>query len=84
MAAGIFTAGPPDAMKAAATDEDLRSTMKPRRGAWAVYKRSGVVLEMADYAERNCNSIDPVLLDTLRNDAMRSRLFALKALVFSA
>lgn len=84
MVASIFAAGSPEAMKAGAIDEDLRSKIKSRRGLWAVYKGAGVVLEMADYAERSRSSIDPALLDSVRNDAMRSRVLALKALVFSA
>ncbi len=80
--ARIFVAGPPEAMRAGATDEDFRSLITSRRGLWAVFKGAGVVLEMADYAERTRSSIDPALLDSLRNDAMRSRVLALKALVF--
>jgi hypothetical protein len=84
MVASIFVAGPSEAMRAGAIDEDFRSMITSRRGRWAAFKGAGVVLEMADYAERARSSIDPALLDSLRNDAMRSRLFALKSLVFSA
>jgi hypothetical protein len=84
LVARIFVAGPSEAMKAGATDEDLNSKITSRRRLWAIYKGSGVVLEMADYAERSRSPIDPGLLDSVRNDAMRSRLLALKALVFSA
>jgi hypothetical protein len=82
--ARVFVAGGSEAMKAGAIDEDLGSKIASRRGLWAVYKGAGVALEMADYAERSRSSIDPALLDSVRNDAMRSRVLALKALVFSA
>jgi hypothetical protein len=82
--AGIFVADRSEVVEASAIDEDFRSKITSRRGLWAVYKGAGVVLEMADYAERNRSSIDPALLDSVRNDAMRSRVIALKALVFSA
>lgn len=84
MAARIFVAGPSEAMEAGASDEDFRTKITSRRGLWAVFKGAGVVLEMADYVERTRSSIDPALLDSVRNDAMRSRVFALKALVFCA
>jgi len=84
MVARIFVAGPSEAMKAGAIDEDIRTKITSRRGLWAVFKGAGVVLEMADYAERTRSSIDPARLDSVRNDAMRSRVFALKALVFCA
>jgi hypothetical protein len=46
----------------------------------ALHKSAGAVLEMADYAERNCNSIDPKLLAALRNDAIENRIHSWKAL----
>ena len=79
----IFVAGLSQAVKANGIDEDFRAIITSRRGLWAVYKGAGVLLEMADYVERNCRSIDPAQLDSVRNDAMRSRVSALKALVFS-
>ena len=35
---------------------------------------------MADFASRNCDSVDRVLLETLRSDAMQIRLCVLMAL----
>jgi hypothetical protein len=49
-------------------------------GLRALHRSAGAVMEMADYAERNCNSIDPKLLVALRNDAIQNRLHSLKAL----
>lgn len=84
MAARIFAAGPWDASKTSPTDEVFRVEINSRRGLWAVFKGAGVALQMADYAERSRSPIDPALLDSVRNDAMRSRLLALKALVYCA
>ena|ERR1017187_3841090 len=59
--------------------------------AFAGYGRcthnAGVMLEMADYADRNIESsgsIDRVLLETLRSDAMQIRTGALRVLAHSA
>ena len=79
----IFVAGSSQALKAEVNDEDFRSKITSRRGLWAVYRGTGVLLEMADYVERTCTSIDPAQLDSVRNDAMWCRVFAWKALVFS-
>ncbi len=57
------------------------------RGMRAMYHNAGVMLEMADFAGRNSDtgdSIDRVLLETLRNDAMQIRLGALKVLACCA
>jgi hypothetical protein len=50
-------------------------------GLRALHNSAGVLMEMADYAERNCSAIDPKLLATLRNDAIEIRIHSLKALV---
>lgn len=39
---------------------------------------------MVEFAERNCDEIDPVLLESLRSDARQVRMSALKTLVQSA
>lgn len=50
------------------------------RGLWAMYKNAGIMLQMADYAARHADSVDPELLRTLRSDAMQVRLCALMTL----
>jgi hypothetical protein len=49
------------------------------RNLWALFVRAGVVLELADYAERNSAPaiLDPVLIASLRRDAMQIRISAL-------
>ncbi|MGB7546772.1 MAG: hypothetical protein WBM14_03405 [Terracidiphilus sp.] len=49
-------------------------------GLWAMYQNARVMLEMADYAARNSNTIDRELLATLRSDAMQIRVCVLAAL----
>ncbi len=46
----------------------------------ALRNSAGALMEMADYAERNCNSIDPKLLAALRNDAIENRIHSFKTL----
>ena len=49
-----------------------------------MYQNARVLLEMADYANRNtmpgAAAIDPMVLETLRSDAMQIRLCVLMAL----
>ena len=78
----IFVAGQSDAAGAGAYDEEFEARGTSRSGLWALFKGAGVVLEMADFAERASVPMDRAMLDSVRNDAMRSRVFALKALVF--
>lgn len=49
-------------------------------GLWAMFENAGVMMEMADYAARNSNSVDNELLDTLRSDAMQIRIYVIAAL----
>lgn len=44
------------------------------RGAWSMFKNAQVMMEMADFAARNCAAIDAQILDTLRSDAAQIRL----------
>ena len=44
------------------------------KGLWAMYQNARVMLEMANYADRHCENVDRLLLETLRSDAMQIRL----------
>jgi hypothetical protein len=46
----------------------------------AMSQNSRVMLELADFASRHSDSVDPMLLETLRSDAMQIRVCVLKAL----
>lgn len=49
-------------------------------GLCAMYQNAGVMVEMADFAARNSDSVDRELLETLRADAMHIRICVLMAL----
>jgi len=67
-----------------ATTDDIWQRLDGPRGLWAMYQNSRVLLEMADYANRNmmpgAAPIDPMILEALRSDAMQIRLCVLTAL----
>jgi hypothetical protein len=67
-----------------ATTNDIWQRLDGPRGLWAIYQNARVLLEMADYANRNMipgsTPIDPMILETLRSDAMQIRLCVLMAL----
>ena len=50
------------------------------RGLWAMLKNAGVMLELADYAARNSDTVEPEILRDLRTDAMCIRLYSLKTI----
>jgi len=63
-----------------ATPQDAWQRMDGPKGLWAMYQNARVMLEMADYAAKNCENVDLVLLETLRSDAMQIRVCVLMAL----
>jgi hypothetical protein len=67
-----------------ATTDDIWQRLGGPHGLWAMYQNARVLLEMADYANRNSlpgsDPIDPMILETLRSDAMQIRLCVLMAL----
>ncbi len=64
-----------------ATPEDAWQRMEGPKGLWVMFQNAKVMMEMADFAARNCNDVDKVLLETLRSDAMQIRLCVLMGLV---
>jgi hypothetical protein len=63
-----------------ATPEDAWQRMQGPKGLWVMYQNAQVMLDMADFAARNSESMDRVLLETLRSDAMHIRVCVLMAL----
>jgi hypothetical protein len=63
-----------------ATPEDIWQRMEGPRGLCVMYQNAGVMMEMADYAARNCGSVDRELLAALTSDAMHIRVCILIAL----
>jgi hypothetical protein len=62
------------------TPEEKWQLIRGAHGLWAMYENAGVMLEMADYAARNGESVDRELLAALRSDAMQIRVCVLTAL----
>lgn len=63
-----------------ATPEDAWKRMEGPRGLWVMYQNARVMLEMADFATKHCESVDRLLVETLRSDAMQIRVCVLMAL----
>lgn len=63
-----------------ATPDDAWQRMQGPHGLWAMHQNARVMLEMADFAGRNCEHVDRLLLETLRSDAMQIRICVLMAL----
>jgi hypothetical protein len=63
-----------------ATPEDAWQRMQGPKGLWVMYQNARVMLEMADFAAKNSETVDRVLLETLRSDAMHIRVCVLMAL----
>ena len=63
-----------------ATPEDAWQRMEGPKGLWVMYQNAKTMLEMADYAARNGDTVDRLLLETLRSDAMQIRVCVLMAL----
>ncbi|MFZ0744116.1 MAG: hypothetical protein WAM85_06905 [Terracidiphilus sp.] len=63
------------------TPDETWQRIEGTRGLWAMYQNAGVMQEMAEFASRNSDAIDPMLLQTLRSDAMQIRVCVLKTLV---
>jgi hypothetical protein len=54
--------------------------MEGPKGLCVMYQNARVMLEMADYAARNSDSVDRELIESLRSDALRIRVCVLMAL----
>jgi hypothetical protein len=63
-----------------ATPEDAWQRMEGPKGLWVMYQNAQVMLEMADYAAKNSETVDRLLLETMRSDAMHIRVCVLMAL----
>jgi len=63
-----------------ATPDDAWQRMEGPRGLWVMYKNARVMQEMADYAAKNCENVDRLLIETLHSDAMQVRVCVLIAL----
>lgn len=62
------------------TPEDAWKRMQGPKGLWMMYQNAQVMQEMADYACRNAEVVDRVLIETLHSDAVQIRVCVLMAL----
>ena len=63
-----------------ATPEDTWQRMEGMKGLWVIFQNAGVMLEMADFAAKNCEGVDRLLVETLHSDAMQIRVCVLTAM----
>ena len=63
-----------------ASPEDAWRRMEGPKGLWVIYQNAKVMMEMADFATRNYEGVDPVLVSTLHSDALQIRVCVLAAL----
>lgn len=60
--------------------EEAWRRMEGPKGLWVMYQNTGVMLDMADYASKHCEGVDPMLISTLHSDALQIRICVLSAL----
>ena len=63
-----------------ATPQDAWQRMEGPKGLWVMYQNARTMMEMADFAAKNGDTVDRLLLETLRSDAMQIRVCVLMAL----
>jgi len=63
-----------------ATPEDAWRRMEGPKGLWVMYQNAKVMMDMADYAARNYEGVDRLLVSTLHSDALQIRVFVISAL----
>jgi hypothetical protein len=63
-----------------AAPEEMWQRVHGAHGLCAMYQNARVMMEMADYAARNSDSVDRELLAALRNDALQIRVRVVMAL----
>jgi hypothetical protein len=62
------------------TPEDAWQRMEGPKGLWVMYQNARVMQEMADYAAKNYEGVDRLLVETLHSDALQIRVLVLIAL----
>ena len=63
-----------------ATLDDAWQRMAGVRGLCVMYQNARVMNEMADYAAKNCQGVDQLLIESLHSDAIQIRICVLLAL----
>jgi hypothetical protein len=66
-----------------ASHDDIWEKVNGPYGLWVMHQNARVLLEMADFAAKHAspeNPVDPLLLESIRTDAMQIRLCVLMAI----
>ena len=63
-----------------ATPQERWQCIQGAHGLWTMYQNAIVMIELADYAARNSKSVDRLLLESMRSDAIQIRVCVLTAL----
>ena len=63
-----------------ATQDDAWQRMEGPKGLWVMFQNAKVMMEMADFAAKHDETVDKVLIETLRSDAMQIRVCVLMGL----
>src|SRR5580658_10427763 len=63
-----------------ATPQDAWQRMEGPKGLWVMYQNAQTMIEMADFAAKNSETVDKLLVETLRSDAMQIRVCVVMAL----
>lgn len=64
-----------------ATPQEKWQCVQGAQGLWTMYQNASVMIELADFAARNSESVDRVLLESLRSDAIQIRVCVINALL---
>ena len=62
-----------------ATPEEAWERIHGAHGLWAMFQNAQSMVEMAEFAARTSDAIEPSILETLRDNAEQIRLYVLKA-----
>jgi len=64
-----------------ATPQERWQCIQGAHGLWVMYQNAGVMMKLADFAASNDETVDRVMLESLRSDAIQIRLCVVTALV---
>jgi hypothetical protein len=64
-----------------ATAQQRWDSIQGAQGLWVMYQNAKVMMQLADFAARNSETVDRVVLESLRSDAIHIRLCVLTALL---
>jgi len=63
-----------------ATPQEKWQCLQGAHGLWTMYQNASVMIQLAEFAARHTESVDLLLLESLRSDAIQIRICVLTAL----